>query len=62
MFREFKDILKKYNLEYKDISEYMGMTLGSFTNLVNRKNGKVPRWIKMFILGYKLGIKTNKKE
>ena len=58
MIEKFKDILKKENLSSQDFSKEIGINHRSFRTLTT-KGSKIPRWIKSFIFGYKLG-KNNK--
>ena len=59
---KFKQILKDNEISGGDLAEEIGLTRGSYSELTRINNKKVPRWITMFMMGFRLGQKTNKND
>lgn len=53
---EYKKILKDNGLTGKDMAELLGLEYGGYRSIISRGTDKgSPKWIKAFMLGYKIG-------
>jgi hypothetical protein len=57
MVEKFKKTIKKEGVTVKHFCKEIGIGYGSFRTLLSQH--KVPRWIKAFNFGYKLGSIRN---
>jgi hypothetical protein len=59
MINKFKETLQGENVSVKEFCDKIGLKHGSFRNMIR---GNVPKWIKSFNFGYKLGSKVKEIE
>jgi transcriptional regulator with XRE-family HTH domain len=61
--KELKEILKRHGISSSDFARMLGLTYDSFRSMMSRgyKNG-APRWLRAFVLGYKLGVDDGEKK
>ena len=52
---EFKKIIDFEGFTVPEISEHTLDNVSTIRSGIHRNNSKVPRWVKWFIIGYKIG-------
>ena len=62
MLKEYKKILEENNLTGKEMSNLLGLTHKSYRTLIASSVKVVPKWVKSFLIGYKLGKNCNDKK
>jgi len=60
MIDDFKAILKANKITGKEMSGLLKMTYDSYRTMTKRRVRVVPRWVRGFLLGYKLGKMAEK--
>jgi hypothetical protein len=60
MKQDYKNILKRENINGKDMALYLGLKYGSYRAMIKETSLATPKWLKAFVMAYKLGQKSMK--
>lgn len=59
---EYKQILKDEEVTGKDVASWLGVSYSSYRGSTMKSLKKYPKWVRAFVIGYKLGRGILKKK
>jgi hypothetical protein len=60
MKQDYKNILKRENINGKDMALALGLKYASYRSMIKETSLVTPKWLKAFVMAYKLGQKSMK--